>query len=333
MQRNFLSISSLLIGAAVATVLISITGVYAQDAGKLYPSKLIRLVNPYAPGGSVDFVARPIAQKLSEVFGQQMFMDYRPGAGTTIGTHIVARAAPDGYTLLATTNAIAMNVSLFRKLPFDPVTDLTPIALTVQIPNVLAVNAGSPVTSVQELINLARARPGQISYGSSGYGSVTHLAMELLKSMTKIDMVHIGYKGGGPAMTALLAGEVPVAIVSIPGILPHVRAGKVRLLAITAAKRSETAPDLPTIAESGVPGYDVTVWHAMFAPRGTPRMIVDRLNGEVNRILKMPEVRELFLNSHLVAPMGGPSQALADALKADIARWAIAARSAGITPE
>jgi tripartite-type tricarboxylate transporter receptor subunit TctC len=333
MQRNFLSIPSLLIGAAVATVLISVIGVYAQDAGKPYPSKPIRLVNPYAPGGSVDFVARPIAQKLSEVFGQQVFMDYRPGAGTTIGTDIVARAAPDGYTLLATTNAIAMNVSLFRKLPFDPVTDLAPIALTVQIPNVLAVNVGFPVASVKELINFARERPGQISYGSSGYGSVTHLAMELLKSMTKIDMVHVGYKGGGPAMTALLAGEVPVAIVSIPGILPYVRAGKVRLLAITAAKRSETAPDLPTIAESGVSGYDVTVWHAMFAPRGTPRLIVDRINAEVNRILKLPEVRELFLKSHLVAPMGGPSQALADALKADIARWAIAAKNAGITPE
>jgi len=303
----------------------------AQDP-KAYPLKPVRLVNPYAPGGSVDFVARPISQKLSEAFGQQVIVDNRPGGGTTVGTHIVTRAAPDGYTLLATTNALAMNVALFRKLPFDPIADLAPIALTVQIPNVLAVHASFPVTSVQELVSLARAKPGQISYGSSGYGTVTHLAMELLKSMSKTEIVHVGYKGGGPSITALLTGEVPAAIVAIPGVLQHVRAGKVRLIAITAAKRSETAPELPTIAESGVPGYDVTVWHAMFAPRATPRAIVDRLNAEVNRILRLPEVRSVLLNSHLV-PVGGPPQALADALKGDIARWSRAARDAGITPE
>ena len=314
-----------------ACALSGIASVQAQDTGT-FPNRPIRLVNPYAPGGSVDFVARPIAQRLSDALGQQVIVDNRPGGGTTIGTNIVTKAAPDGHTLLATTNALAMNVALFQKLPFDPVTDLEPLALTVQIPNVLAVHASFPAKTVADLISIARAKPGQLNYGSSGYGSVTHLAMELLKSMAKIDMVHVGYKGGGPSIPALIAGEVPAAIVAIPNILPHAKAGKVRLLAITAGKRSEAAPELPTIAESGVPGYDVTVWHAMFATRGTPRPILDRLNSEINRILKQPEIRTLFMNGDLV-PTGGSREALAQALKSDVTRWRRVVREAGIKPE
>ncbi|MDO8595210.1 MAG: tripartite tricarboxylate transporter substrate binding protein [Sulfuricaulis sp.] len=296
-----------------------------------YPAKSIRLVNPYAPGGVVDIVGRVIAQKLNESWGQPVIVDNRPGAGTTIGTEIVVRAAPDGYTLLATSSVIATNVTLMR-LPFDPVTNLAPVALVAQAPYLLAVHPSLPVKSVQELINLAKAKPGQIIYGSSGAGTTTHLAMELFRSLAKVEMLHVPYKGGVPAASALLGGEVHAIFYTLTAILPQARAGKVRVLAVSSARRIATAPELPTVAESGLPGFEVTGWYAVFAPATTPHTIVNQINAEINRILQRTEVRELFVANDLV-PLGGTPDALGDYLKLEIARWAKVIRGAGIKPE
>ncbi len=296
-----------------------------------YPTKLIRLVNPYAPGGVVDIVARVMAQKLNESWGQPVVVDNRPGAGTTIGTEMVVRAAPDGYTLLATSAVIATNVTLYR-LPFDPVADLAPVVLVVQAPYVLAVHPSLPVKSVRELINLAKARPGQVIYASSGAGTTTHLAMEMFRSLARLDMLHVPYRGGTPAASALLSGEVHTIFYTITAILPQARAGKARVLAVSSAKRIETAPDVPTVAESGVPGFEVIGWYAMFAPAATPRTIVNQINAEINRILRRPEVRELLLTNDLV-PLGGTADALGDYLKMEIARWGKVIKEAGIKPE
>ncbi len=293
-----------------------------------YPAKSIRLVNPYAPGGVVDIVGRVVAQKLNESWGQPVIVDNRPGAGTAIGTEIVVRAAPDGYTLLATSSVIATNVTLLR-LPFEPVADLAPVALVAQAPYLLAVHPSVPAKSVQELINLAKAKPGQIIYGSSGAGTTTHLAMELFRSAAKIELLHVPYKGGVPSASALFGGEVHAVFYTLTAILPQARAGKVRVLAVSSAKRIETAPEIPTVAESGLSGFEVTGWYAVFAPAKTPRTIVNQINAEINRILQRPDVREIFVANDLV-PLGGTPEALGDYLKIEIARWAKVIREAGI---
>ena len=316
--------------AAVAGIAVTWPAAAVAQATR-YPAKSIRLVNPYAPGGVVDIVGRVIAQRLNESWGQPVIVDNRPGAGTAIGTEIVVRAAPDGYTLLATSSVIATNVTLMR-LPFDPVVDLAPVALAAQAPYLLAVHPSLPVKSVQELINLAKAKPGQIIYGSSGAGTTTHLAMELFRSAAKIDMLHVPYKGGVPAASALFGGEVHAVFYTLTAILPQARAGKVRVLAVSSAKRIATAPELPTVAESGLSGFEVTGWYAIFAPAQTPRTIVNQINAEINRILQRPEVREIFMANDLV-PLGGTPEALGDYLKIEIVRWAKVIREAGVKPE
>ncbi|MEK7876980.1 MAG: tripartite tricarboxylate transporter substrate binding protein, partial [Pseudomonadota bacterium] len=271
------------------------------------------------------------AQKLNESWGQPVIVDNRPGAGTAIGTEIVVRAAPDGYTLLATSSVIATNVTLMR-LPFNPVADLAPVALAAQAPYLLAVHPSVPAKSVQELIDLAKAKPGQIIYGSSGAGTTTHLAMELFRSLAKIDMLHVPYKGGVPSASALFGGEVHAVFYTLTAILPQARAGKVRVLAVSSPKRIATVPEIPTVAESGLPGFEVTGWYAVFAPATTPRAIVNQINAEINRILQRTEVREIFVANDLV-PLGGTPEALGDYLKIEIARWAKVIRGAGIKSE
>lgn len=315
----------------VAAVAIAVTWPAAAAQAPLYPTKPIRLINPFTPGGSVDIVARAVAQELTKAWGQPVIVDNRPGAGTTIGTGIVARAAPDGYTLLATTATIAVNVSLYRNLSFDPVKDLAPIALVVQTPLVLAVHPSVPAKSVRELINLAKAKPGQVIYASSGTGTSTHLTMEMFRSLAKIDMLHVSYKGATPAVGALLGGEVHAIFNPITAILPQARAGKVRALAVSSGKRVEIAPELPTVAESGLPGFEVIVWYPIFAPAGTPRSIVNQINAEINRILQQPEVRKRFLSIGMV-PIGSTPDALGDYLKLEIARWAKVIKEAGVKP-
>lgn len=305
----------------------------AQTAAKGYPVKSLRIIVSLPPAGTTDIVARIVAQKLTEALGQTVIVDNRPGGGTTIGNAVVARAAPDGYTLLYSGSSLATTVPLYRNLPYDPVRDLAPIGPVGQSFFVLAVHPSMPVHSVRELISLARAKPRQISYASAGAGTITHLTVELFLANAKIELLHVPYKGGAPAILALVSGQVEAIFNPIAEILPHVRAGgKVRALAVTSPKRAPDLPDLPTLAESGLPGSTVSTWSGLYAPAGTPLPIIERLNSELNRLLQMPDVRERFQAGGLV-PVGGTPAALGDYLKAEIARWTKVVKEAGIKIE
>jgi tripartite-type tricarboxylate transporter receptor subunit TctC len=298
-----------------------------------YPVKSIRLVVPLPPAGSTDIVARLVAQKFNEAWGQPVIVDNRPGAGTTLGSELVARAAPDGYTLLLTSSSLATSVSLYRNMSFDPVKDLAPIGAVGQSFYVLAVHPSMPVNSVQEFVALAKAKPGQLLYSSAGTGTITHLAVELFISHAKIDMLQVPFKGGAPALVAFLGGQVNAIFSPIAEILPHVRAGgKVRTLAVTNATRVAELPDVPTFAESGLPGVEVVSWSGIYAPAGTPRGIVNQLNAEINRMVQQPAARERLLSLGLV-PVGGTPAALGDYLKSEITRWAKVVKEAGIKLE
>ncbi len=312
-------------------VALALAGPVAGAQLERYPSKPIRIVVPFTPGGSNDLLGRIVAQKLNEAWGQPVIIDNRPGAGSTIGIELVVRAPPDGYTLLTTSGGIAINVSLYR-LPFNPVTDLAPVALLAQMPYLLAVHPSLPARSTRDLISLAKAQPGKLVFSSSGAGTSSHLAMEMFKSLAKIDVLHVPYKGGGPAVNALAGGEVQMTFNVITGTLPHARAGRIRALAVSSAARVEIAPELPTVAESGLPGFEAIAWYNLFAPAGTPRGIVNRINAEVNRLLAQPEVRERLLALGVV-PFTGTPQALGDYLKLEVVRWAKVIKDAGIKLE
>ncbi len=300
----------------------------AAAAGDNYPSKPIRLVVPFTPGGSNDLVGRVLSQKLFEVWGQPVIIDNRPGGGSTIGIDVVVRAPPDGYTLLTTSGGVAMNVSLY-KLPFNPVKDLAPVILLAQMPYLLAVNPSLPAKSARDLVSLAKVQPGKVIFASSGAGTSSHLAMELFRSMAGIDMLHVPFKGGGPAVTSVMSGEVQGTFNVITGTLPYTRSGKLRALGVSSAKRVEVAPDIPTIGESGVAGYEMIAWYNVFAPARTPRAIVDRLNNEITRMLQMPDVRER-LQTLGVTPLGGTPEALGKYLEFEITRWAKLIKEVGI---
>jgi tripartite-type tricarboxylate transporter receptor subunit TctC len=320
-----------MIRAACAVGLILAAG--TAIGASTYPARPIRVVVPLPPAGSTDIVARLVAQNLLEAWGQPVIVDNRPGAGTTIGSELVTRAAPDGYTLLLTSTSLATSVSLYRNLSFDPVRDLAPVGPVGQSFYVLAVHPSVPVNSVQEFVALAKAKPGQILYSSAGAGTITHLTVELFISHVKIDMLHVPFKGGAPALVALLGGQVHAIFNPIAEILPHVRAGgKVRTLAVTNSKRVPELPDVPTLAESGLPGFEVTTWSGIYVPAGTPRGIVDQLNAEINRMVRKTEVRERFLSIGLV-PVGGTPAALGEYLKFEIARWAKVVKEAGLKLE
>jgi tripartite-type tricarboxylate transporter receptor subunit TctC len=321
------SVSRVWVAAAVAITVTWPTVATAQATR--YPIKPIRIIDAFAPGGTTDMVARLLGQELTKAWGQPVIVDNRPGGSGTIGIEMVTRAAPDGYTLLVGNNSSATNVSLFRSLSYDPLKDLAPVVWVAQTPFVLAVNLSVPAKSVQDFIDLAKAKPGQLLHASGGPGGITHLTAELFKSLARINMLDVPYKGTGPALAALLGGEVQATFSPLAVVLPQARAGKVRALAVGSAKRVEIAPDLPTIAESGVPNFESTVWQGIFAPGGTPPGIVNQLNAEINRILQQPEVRERFLSNALV-PVGGTSAALGDHLKVEIARWAKVVKEAGI---
>jgi tripartite-type tricarboxylate transporter receptor subunit TctC len=299
----------------------------AQD----YPTKPIRLVNPFSPGGSTDLVARVLTQKFTESLGQTVIVDNKPGGGTNVGTEIVVKSPPDGYTILHATSSLAINVSLYKKRTFDPVADLTPIGLLVETVNVLAVNPSVKANNVRELIDLARANPGRLSYGSSGSGATNHLGMELFKTMAKVDITHIPYKGGGQAFNDLLGGQIQVMFNPSSSLLPHHKAGKLRVLAVGSKKRIDGL-DFPTVAESGLPGFESTVWYSMFAPAGTPRPVVQRLNAEINRALKDKTVIEQFAAVGLY-PIGGTPEELGALLKREIEHWARVVRDSGATAD
>lgn len=324
------SVARTLIAAAVALGLVWPAPAAAQ--GTPFPVKPVRLINPFAPGGPVDIVGRTVAQELSTGWGQPVIVDNRPGAGTTLGAALVARATPDGYTLLVTSVSTAVASQVYRNLPFDAARDFAPVAILAQTPLVLAVNPGVPAKSVQDLISLAKAKPGQVSYGSAGQGTITHLAGEFLKSLAKIDLVHVPYKGGAPSVAATAAGEVQAVFDQSVAVMPQARAGKLRAIAVTSTKRADFAPELPTFVESGAPGFEVIVWNAIFAPGGTPRSIIDQLNADINRVLKQPQVRER-LNGLGLTPVEGTAAAFSVYFKNEIARWAKVSKEAGVKIE
>jgi tripartite-type tricarboxylate transporter receptor subunit TctC len=304
----------------------------ATHAAAPWPTKPVRIVNPYTAGGGVDVVGRAIAQQLSEAWGQPVVTDNRPGAGTTIGMEIVAHAVPDGYTLLVSNGAVATAPALYPKLNYSVAKDLAPIVLAVQSPYVLTVHPTVKAQSVQDLLSLARAQPGKLSYGSVGVGSPAHLMTELLRALTKTDMVHVPYKGGAPSTTGLLSGEVQVLFSPISTMLPHAKAGRARVLAVSSAKRVELAPDLPSVAEAGVPGFDGTSWYPFFAPARTPAALLQKINADINRILQKPEVRSRFLTLGMI-PAGGAPEVLRDYLAVEIKRWGKVIADTGVKAE
>ena len=319
-----------LIACTLASLLL---GTADLSFAQLYPSKTVRIVIGYPAGGGVDFTARPIAQKLSERWGQSVIVDSRPGGSAMIGTDIVAKSAADGYTMmLSASSEVSMNVALFKKMPYDPVRDLQPVTLIGSTPPLLLSHPSLPVKSAKELIAFVRARPGMLSYASIGTGTPQHFAGELMKSTFRIDMVHVPYRGAAPALIDMLGGHVPMGIVAPTVAVPHVKSGKLRALAVTSAKRSPSMPEVPTMAESGAPGFDIVQWYAVWLPAKTPRDLVDRLNAEINRIIQSPDYRQRQLDV-ATDVIGTTPEALAEFQKSEIEKYKKIAAAAGITPE
>jgi tripartite-type tricarboxylate transporter receptor subunit TctC len=318
----------------LCTLLCLVTSAaFAQSKLPDYPQRALRLVNPFTPGGTTDLVARMVATRLTEAWGQQVIVDNRPGAGTNIGNEIVARAQPDGYTLLVNSAAISTLLGFYARLSYDPVKDLVPVVSVGEAPLVMGSNPALEIRSVKDMIEYARAKPKLLTVASSGTGSSTHLALELFKHMAKVDITHVPYKGGGPAVIATVSGEINAIINSPAVVLPHVKSGRLRGLAVTSSKRSDIAPELPTIADSGgLPGYEVQGWYGVFAPRGTPQRIVNAVNGELDRYGKSNEGRAR-LQSIGLAPTGGSPQQFADYYRQETERWVKVIRAAGIRSE
>jgi len=294
-----------------------------------YPNKPIRLICPFPPGGAVDIASRSVAQALSQQLGQPVTVDNRPGAGGNIGAEIVAKAAPDGYTLLmATSNILAINPALYSKVPFDSLKDFAPVSMVVSLNNVLVLNPNVPYKSVQEVIAAARAQPGKLTYASSGNGTSIHLSGELFKSMAGVDMLHIPYKGSAPAVTDLLAGQVNMMFDNIPSSLPHIKAGKLRALAVTGSKRASSLPDLPTIAEAAIPGYESYVWFGVVAPAGTPPEVIKRLNAELAKAAVTPEFRDRLTGQGYDVLSTSPEQMTAS-IRSEMAKWGKIVKASG----
>jgi tripartite-type tricarboxylate transporter receptor subunit TctC len=303
--------------------------VHAQN----YPARPLRLIVPTAPGGGTDFTGRLVAAKLSETMGQQVVVENRGGGGGSVGADNAAKATADGYTLLLGSIAThAVNPALYKKLPYDHLKDFASVSLIGTVPNALVVHPSLPVKSMQEFITYAKANPGKINYGSSGVGSPPHLSMELLRSMTGINLVHVPYKGAGPALADLLGGQVQAMCTSLAGLINFVKSGRVRALGVTTAKRNPQLPDVPTIVESGVPGYEVTIWYAVFAPVATPKAIVDKLNAEMVKALNSSEMKERMALQGMDPAPSTPAE-LTAFVKVETAKWAKAAKDSGATAE
>jgi tripartite-type tricarboxylate transporter receptor subunit TctC len=316
--------------AAVATALLAAS--FAAP-GQTFPVKPLRLVVPFVPGGSTDLIARILAQKLDEALGQQVLVENRAGAAGNIGVEYVAKSAPDGYTLIfGHVGTFGFGPSLYNKLPYDPVRDFAPIALFAMVPNMLVVHPSLPAKSVKELVALAKAKPGQLNYGSSGNGSASHLATEYFKLLSKTDITAIPYKGTGPLVTDLIAGQTSLTITGVPPLYPHVQSGRLRALAVGSVKRLALMPQLPTIAEAGVPGYESSTWFGPLAPAKTPREIVARLNAELMKILQRADVRARFA-AEGVEPLGSTPEDFGAYIKSEIERWGRVIKAAGVRAE
>jgi tripartite-type tricarboxylate transporter receptor subunit TctC len=310
--------------ATGAVLLLAALAVQAQV--QAWPSRPIRLVVTYPPGGTVDAVARIVAPALSSRLGQPVVVDNRGGAGGAIGGDLVAKSAPDGYTLMLDASSHAQNPALRSKMPFDTLRDLAPVSLLVKVPNVLVVNPAAPIGSVQDLVAQARARPGEINYASSGNGSAQHLAGALFEQLAKVELSHVPYRGGGPAMSDVMGGQVPLFFANVASSLGHIQSKRLRPLAVTSRLRTRALPDVPTLAESGLPGYEVYEWNAVFVPAGTPQAVVERLAKEFSALLKEPGIRQRLEATGAEVVAAGPAEL--DAFRrAEIAKWGQLARA------
>ena len=331
MRASVLSISSLLVSLPAGLAAgVAIPAHAQQAAAAAWPSRTVRIVVPFGPGGSADLVARILGQRLTESLAQPVIVENRPGAGAMLGNELVAKSPPDGYTLtIGTLGPFAVNQSLFRKVPYDSQRDFAPVTLTGASSHVLVVHPSMPVKSMMELIALAKQRPGQLSFASSGIGNATHLTGELFKSMAGVDVVHVPYKGGGAAVADLIGGHVGFSFASMPSALPHVRGGKLRALAVAPAQRVPSAPELPTVAESGLPGFSSEDWQGVLAPAKTPQDIVMRLNGEIHKVLGTAEVREKLDAQGFQVRLSTPQQ-FAELIRSESTKWAKIVKEANI---
>ncbi len=309
--------------------ILTLVCVASAQAAETYPVKPIRYIIPYATGGGTDILGRILAQKLSERIGQQVLVDNRPGAGSIVGSELLVKAPPDGYTMMTANIAHGANPYLHKTLPYNTARDFTPVALLALLPSVLVVHPSVPARSVKEFIALAKSKPGQLSYGTAGSGSANHLTMELFKVVTGTNIVHIPYKGGGPAGVDLVAGQIQAMFITVPPSLAYVRAGRLRALGLSGKKRSGALPDTPTVIEAGVPGFEVYEWQGVVVPLATPQPVVDRLNREINAVLELPDVRERIVG--LGADVAGGSAAqFAEHIRKELELWRKAISQAGI---
>jgi tripartite-type tricarboxylate transporter receptor subunit TctC len=318
--------------AAVAAALLP--SVFAAPvAAQEYPVKPVRFVIAFSPAGPSDILTRIVGSKLAEAMGQVFIFDNRPGAGGNLAGEIVAKAPPDGYTLLMGNNSIlATNASLYKNMSYDPVKDLAPVALLASQPNILVVHPSLPVRSVRELIAFAKAHPGELNYASSGSGAAAHLAAELFKSMAGVQMVHIPYKGASPALIDMLAGQCQVMFATALSVQPYLQSNRLRPLAVSTAKRARIMPNLPTVAEAGVPGFEATTWHGVVSTAGTPPAVINKLNAEINKVLKLPDVNAT-LTRQGAEVLGGTPQEFAAYIKAEIPKWAKVVKASGARPD
>ena len=322
MNRRFLARIMAGIG-----LLLCATTAWSQSGS--FPNRPIHVIVPFPPGGAVDPIARSITPKLEEAWGQPVVVDNKPGAATIIGSDFVAKAPPDGHTVILVATSFTVNPSAYSKLPFDPVKDFAPISLVSRLPNMLVVNSRLPVNSVKELIDYLKARPGQVNFSSIGYGSTQHLAGELFKSVAGVNMVHVPYKGSGPSMMSVVSGETSLTFDSVFLLTPQVKAGKLRALAATGPKRTPLAPNLPTASESELPGFEVDGWVGFLAPAGTPRELIQKWHQETARILQTPEFRERQISQGL-EPVGSTPEYFTEFIKTEIAKWGKVVKQAGI---
>lgn len=328
-RRRLLALGAALCCSAALAALAPLVA-HAQPGA--WPARPIRLVVGYAAGGATDVIARVVAQKLGAQLGQPVVVDNRPGANSNVGAEVVARSAPDGYTLYVYTIANTINASLYDKLGYEPLKDFEPIGLIARIPNILVVNPRLPVHSVAEYIKFAKESPQGVTFASSGAGSSIHLSGEMFKMQAKLNMLHVPYRGSAPAVTDLMGGQVQSMFDNTPSSLPHVQAGKLRAIAITSARRSPLLPDVPTVAESGFPGFDVQSWFSLAAPAGTPRPVVERLNGALNKVLGAPEVRQRLQELAATPEPGTPDQ-LRSLMVSETRRWHDVVRQSGARAE
>ena len=313
--------------------LVCALSVHFDANAQAYPSKPVRLLVPFAPGGTTDVLARLVAQKLTDSLGQQVVIENKPGAGGNIGTELAVKSPADGYTLVMSFDGtMAINPNTYAKMPFDPQKDLVAVANVAQVPLLIVVHPGVAAKTIAEFVALARASPGRINYSSAGHGSTGHLTGELLRSRAAIEIVHVSYKGGGQAVQDLLGGQIQMLVTALPTVEGHLKGGKLRALAFTSSRRVPGAPEVPTLAESGYPGLEVLSWYGILAPAGTSAEIVGRLNGEINRVLQAPGMRER-LTALGAEPTGGTPEQFAQTIRSDTARWAKVVSTAGIRIE